>query len=109
MLNKAEELLPCPFCGSKAVLEDLGDPNDDSFVHCTGRRCEVQQIARYSASDATSAWNSRASDRRRYQLEAALRITRGYILNVVEAGGHKWNHADLKTVDDALGIQEATK
>lgn len=52
----ATRLLPCPFCQSTAVLDDLGG-NDSFFVRCT--KCEVQQIANYSKTEAVSRWNSR--------------------------------------------------
>lgn len=53
-------LLPCPFCGSPAELDDLGDPQDDSMVSCTNqRRCGVQQIARFNPESAAAAWNTR--------------------------------------------------
>lgn len=51
----------CPFCGGEAELEDLGDPQDDSFVHCANPRCEVQQIAQYTPEQAIAAWNTRTS------------------------------------------------
>jgi Lar family restriction alleviation protein len=53
------ELLPCPFCGGEAELNDLGDPQDDSFVSCTRPKCEVQQIARFTPEAAIAAWNTR--------------------------------------------------
>ncbi len=54
------ELAPCPFCGGKAELIDLGDSRNDSYVHCTTATCEVQQIAKYDELGATRAWNCRA-------------------------------------------------
>ena len=48
---------PCPMCGSDAVLDDLGDPQDDSFVHCDD--CGLQQIAKYTPMQAIAAWNTR--------------------------------------------------
>lgn len=44
----------------------------------------------------------REEERRRRRCEAALRVARGYVLNVVEAGQHEWNRRDLATVDAAL-------
>ena len=49
-------LLPCPFCGGRPKLQDLGDA-DSFYVHCT--KCEVQQIANYSPEIASQRWNSR--------------------------------------------------
>ena len=57
--GQGEQLLPCPFCGGEAEVIDLGNPNDDSYVHCTNRKCEVQQIARYTDAEAITAWNTR--------------------------------------------------
>lgn len=36
------------------------------------------------------------------KLEAALRVARGYVVNVVEAEDFEWNRRDLATVDEAL-------
>lgn len=53
------ELKPCPFCGGDAEVIDLGDPDDDSYAHCT--KCRVQQIADFTAKEAALRWNTRAS------------------------------------------------
>jgi hypothetical protein len=42
-------------------LIDLGDPQDDSYVHCTRRSCGLQQIARYTPATAITAWNTRTA------------------------------------------------
>jgi Lar family restriction alleviation protein len=51
-------LLPCPFCGGKPEMTELGDP-DSYAVQCTG--CEVQQIANYTPSVAAERWNKRTA------------------------------------------------
>ena len=51
------DCLPCPFCGGEPIADDLGDPADDSFIHCSG--CEVQQIANYTPQEAAARWNTR--------------------------------------------------
>jgi hypothetical protein len=56
-----DNLLSCPFCGGKAEIIDLGDPKEDSYVHCINRTCEVQQIAKYDQLGATMAWNCRSA------------------------------------------------
>lgn len=53
------ELLPCPFCGGDPIADNLGDPMDDSFIHCS--KCEVQQIANYAPHRAAALWNTRAN------------------------------------------------
>lgn len=50
------DLLPCPFCGGEAELDNLIDAND-YFVHCID--CEVQQIANYKPHVAARRWNER--------------------------------------------------
>lgn len=50
------ELKPCPFCGGKAEMEDVGRLY---FVRC--RRCGVNQDHLYhSKQAAVKAWNRRA-------------------------------------------------
>jgi Lar family restriction alleviation protein len=57
----AETLLPCPFCGGEAVIEDLGEPDDDSFAHCED--CGVQQIADFTRREAARMWNTRKASK----------------------------------------------
>ncbi len=57
-----EELKLCPFCGGRPELDHLSadsmEPfDDDYYVSCT--KCEVQQIANYSETDAIARWNKR--------------------------------------------------
>ena len=50
--------LPCPFCGGKAEVNDLGDFG--FFVKCS--ECEVNQDKVYKQRcDAIKAWNRRKS------------------------------------------------
>lgn len=60
------ELKPCPFCGHKAILEDL-DCNPRFFVKCSNRYCGVEQAPLYmSKASAIKAWNRRKkNDERR--------------------------------------------
>jgi Lar family restriction alleviation protein len=79
------ELKACPFCGGEAELDDLGDPNDDSFVHCT--RCDVQQIANYGAAKASERWNTRATASGITRVEEArlLRSDCEFLLSVIDS------------------------
>ena len=53
-----EELKPCPFCGGKAELIDVG--RYEWFIKC--RRGCVEQTHVYKAkSSAVKAWNRRKS------------------------------------------------
>lgn len=56
--NVSVNLLPCPFCGGEAVLDNLID-QDDFFVSC--KTCEVQQIANYRGPESIRRWNTRVS------------------------------------------------
>lgn len=53
------ELEPCPFCGSKAELDDLG-PNH-KFAYCPNDECFVQPEtgAFLDEADAIAKWNTR--------------------------------------------------
>ena len=58
------ELKPCPFCGSEAVLECRDeDYNDDWIVYCLNLdgECEFCPCTKYheTAEDAIEAWNTR--------------------------------------------------
>ena len=57
-----EELLPCPFCGGKAllILQCYEDENDKWFrVECENR-CVIQYNSSESEEDAIQTWNRRA-------------------------------------------------
>ena len=52
------DLKPCPFCGGKAKLEDMGYPH---HVYCTGCGARVQGkgFAEEGEKDAIETWNKR--------------------------------------------------
>lgn len=51
----AVELLPCPFCGGDASLEDIGSANQACLIACTRCGCWVQS----SEIGYGEAWNRR--------------------------------------------------
>jgi|LakMenEpi03Aug12_release.lakeMendotaPanAssembly.Ray.scaffolds.fasta_scaffold6648683_1 Lar family restriction alleviation protein len=61
--NLEEELLPCPFCGSKALGVHYGE--DRSYgtnfweVKCTNWRCSTNQFTGYDKEEAIAKWNRR--------------------------------------------------
>lgn len=55
-MTNIEELLPCPFCGGEALVDNLID-DDDYSVRCLS--CEIQQIANYTRPQAIRRWNRR--------------------------------------------------
>lgn len=57
-----DELKPCPFCGNKAVLEDLGgyETCGRFFVRCT--KCDIAQDNLWATKKtAIRRWNKRVS------------------------------------------------
>lgn len=60
-----EELRPCPFCGSDAVLQNPG-PLDQWRVVCTNHECGARIYAQYANRNgramAMKMWNKRASE-----------------------------------------------
>lgn len=57
------DLLPCPFCGSEAVLEERNPFCDDEpryIVRCTNTSdCCIEQGYTFTLEEAIEAWNSR--------------------------------------------------
>lgn len=53
-----EKLLPCPFCGSEAEVEEQVDDYDTNWqsITCSNRKCFVREAYAQSISD----WNTRA-------------------------------------------------
>ncbi|WP_414691495.1 Lar family restriction alleviation protein [Noviherbaspirillum sp.] len=56
------ELLPCPFCGSRATLSSL--PMSPSWwrVRCDSYHCGGSTWAMGEAEEAVNAWNRRANE-----------------------------------------------
>lgn len=63
-LEKIEELLPCPFCGSKA---NLGDSREGFWVNCLKGGCIVlpsdDDIFFTSKETAIEHWNTRHQEK----------------------------------------------
>lgn len=63
---EVEELKPCPFCGGKAVLEDVTVRKGfEAYVACNGGCLAVQRTITYDTLEeakekAIEAWNRRA-------------------------------------------------
>lgn len=72
-----QELLPCPFCGSEAIVKR----NKTVMVNCT--QCTAATFQRLSdALSAVTAWNTRASTA---DLQVRLDAAEGRIAELVEA------------------------
>ena len=58
----AENLLPCPFCGSKAVLYTSLLPVDSSLFHASCTGCMSESGIYKSIEQVEQAWNRRVGD-----------------------------------------------
>lgn len=60
MTKDADELLPCPFCGGAACIDEF---EHDYGVKYFGRcmSCSAELSATYPRSEAIAAWNRRAA------------------------------------------------
>lgn len=56
-MNKENELLPCPFCGGKAVLIEKWEKVFGFFVECS--ECVTSNYYSTSKEEAVKAWNKR--------------------------------------------------
>jgi len=72
----SNEILPCPFCGGKAIAEDRSDLHSAWLIGCD--RCDcVMDVYYRTKEEAVEAWNRRAKDKQRIQeLEADLALLR---------------------------------
>lgn len=61
-----EELKPCPFCGSKAILRKVATGRNRSgyeyYIRCGNIHCPVyvHTLNRNTEDEAVEAWNMRA-------------------------------------------------
>jgi hypothetical protein len=71
------ELLPCPFCRRKSLIEEFHDGDDPQplFV-VTCEVCPVKTYDQFSAQEAIRIWNIRADDRFRDLCRSALAIAK---------------------------------
>ena len=53
----SEELKPCPFCGGKAVLGDLGFEDREYYVVC--KKCGAETIISRYPERVIDLWNRR--------------------------------------------------
>lgn len=60
------EILPCPFCGSKALIErtEIGneDITEEFWISCSNEECMASELNFFwkSRADAIQAWNQRS-------------------------------------------------
>lgn len=74
------ELKPCPFCGSKADIDDvyIGQQNPEYTPFCTNPKCLAfylgyQDNGLYKTkAKAIAAWNRRANDEKQHSQEGDL-------------------------------------
>ena len=62
MENMNNKLLPCPFCGGEAHLEELViDHEHNYFVECGGAKCSVAPATALfeTKEEAIKSWNTR--------------------------------------------------
>lgn len=57
-MSDPKKLLPCPFCGGEAYLEEILEYHN--YVHCTNCECEKGRFQTYKKSQAIKAWNTRS-------------------------------------------------
>jgi Lar family restriction alleviation protein len=77
-----KRLLPCPFCGAAAKLDNLTDL-DDFSVSCT--KCEVQQIANYRDHVAVERWNRREAATALESLAPPQTVTEEMVTRAIDA------------------------
>jgi hypothetical protein len=81
--EKKIELLPCPFCGGEAYLQDWGEVEPRWNVGCNNNECKissVNDVVCETEEEAFKIWNTRANqqalaDKDKYieELEWALK------------------------------------
>ncbi len=54
------ELLPCPFCGGEAYMEDAEIDGRAYYIAKCGTCCSTSGVMQMSRSKAIEAWNTRA-------------------------------------------------
>jgi len=60
-----EELKPCPFCGSRAILitAQKDERRQTNKIECTNKPCiEITRAAMFGISDIIKIWNTRPRD-----------------------------------------------
>lgn len=65
VIATTNELKPCPFCNSKAEIDNNRteeDIQDWWYVYCTNPNCAAQTTQWYLLDDAIEAWNKRYSN-----------------------------------------------
>ena len=59
------EVLPCPFCGAEAIIEQVDDTNDyrwDYWVACTGEKHHHLDFLCATEEEAVEVWNERPQE-----------------------------------------------
>ena len=56
--NRSEELLPCPFCGGKAIESEV-EIDGENFLTVMCEECGMSSIANKDEARVKAAWNAR--------------------------------------------------
>ena len=94
-----QELKPCPFCGSKGILEPIFPEKDGtgwSMVRCDNKHCHTDGLTFYNDDHKTSAinwWNTRSyksciSEELHAQVEYVTRRSLNYIDRIKDEMDH---------------------
>ena len=87
----ATELLPCPFCGGEAVLDDIGDRTAFYSVGCNNNACKVEAAANMrSKEEAIHHWNQRTGQLAAVADDAVVRLTKEYRETMAHDVLHSW-------------------
>ncbi len=95
----ADELLPCPFCGSKAHIEQPGTRRQSCIVECDS--CGLRHESGDEGNRCGTSWNRRAAPAAPSDGAQAPQTPHGYV-----GSGNYWtaNEVTAKEVSDRTGI-----
>ncbi len=87
-LQKARELLPCPFCGGEASIPEW-TASGDWEVQCSV--CKVHTSHSRRIEPAIEAWNRRADARGEWPSEEQMLMEKIRLLSLAHANNDKYN------------------